>query len=59
MQDAIQTAVGGNAVSEVLKGEAQYDLVLRYQKQYRDTQGSDRECAPAFAHRASAFRWRN
>jgi cobalt-zinc-cadmium resistance protein CzcA len=38
LQDAIQTAVGGNAVSQVLDGEARYDLVLRYQKPYRDTQ---------------------
>ncbi len=38
IQDAIQTAVGGNAVSQVLDGEARYDLVLRYQKQYRDTE---------------------
>jgi cobalt-zinc-cadmium resistance protein CzcA len=37
IQDAIQTAVGGSTLSEVLKGEAQYDLVLRYQKPYRDT----------------------
>ena len=37
IQDAIQTAVGGGTLSEVLKGEAQYDLVLRYQKPYRDT----------------------
>jgi heavy metal efflux system protein len=37
IQDAIQTAVGGTTLSEVLKGEAQYDLVLRYQKKYRDT----------------------
>ena len=37
VQDAIQTAVGGNAVSQVLRGEARYDLVLRYQEPYRDT----------------------
>jgi cobalt-zinc-cadmium resistance protein CzcA len=37
VQDAIQTAVGGNAVSQVLRGEARYDLVARYQKQYRST----------------------
>ncbi len=37
VQDAIQTAVGGNAVSEFLLGEAQFDVVLRYQQQYRDT----------------------
>ncbi len=38
VQDAIQTAVGGNAVSQVLQGEQRYDLVLRYQPRYRDTQ---------------------
>jgi len=37
MQDAIQTAVGGNAVSQVLQGEERYDLVVRYQEPYRDT----------------------
>ena len=37
VQDAIQTAVGGNALTQVLQGEARYDLVLRYQQQYRDT----------------------
>ena len=37
IQDAIQTAVGGNAVSQVLQGEAVYDLIVRYQEPYRDT----------------------
>jgi heavy metal efflux system protein len=37
VQDAIQTAVGGGAVSQVLRGEARYDLVVRYLKPYRDT----------------------
>src|SRR5580698_3632052 len=37
VQDAIQTAVGGNAVSQVLQGDQRYDLVLRYQSDYRDT----------------------
>jgi len=37
VQDAIQTAVGGNAVSQVLIGEQRYDLVLRYLPPYRDT----------------------
>ena len=37
VQDAIQTAVGGNAITQVLQGEARYDLVLRYLPQYRDT----------------------
>jgi cobalt-zinc-cadmium resistance protein CzcA len=38
IQDAVQTAVGGNAVSQVLQGEARYDLVVRYLPQYRNTQ---------------------
>ena len=37
VQDAINTAVGGNALSQVLVGEQRYDLVMRYQPQYRDT----------------------
>ena len=37
VQDAIQTAVGGTAQSQVLQGEARYDLVLRYQRPYRNT----------------------
>jgi cobalt-zinc-cadmium resistance protein CzcA len=37
IQDAIQTAVGGNAVSQVLLGEERYDVVMRYQQPYRDT----------------------
>ncbi len=38
VQDAIQTAVGGGAVSQILQGEQRYDLVVRYLPQYRDTQ---------------------
>jgi heavy metal efflux system protein len=37
IQDAIQTAVGGNAVTQVLQGEQRYDLVVRYDAPYRDT----------------------
>jgi heavy metal efflux system protein len=37
VQDAIQTAVGGNALNQVLIGEQRYDLVLRYQPEFRDT----------------------
>jgi heavy metal efflux system protein len=37
VQDAIQTAVGANAVTQVQQGEARYDVTLRYQKEYRDT----------------------
>jgi cobalt-zinc-cadmium resistance protein CzcA len=37
VQDAIQTAVGGNALTQVLVGEQRYDLVLRYLPEFRDT----------------------
>jgi len=37
IQDAVQTAVGGNAVSQVLIGEQRYDVVVRYQAPYRET----------------------
>jgi len=37
IQDAVQTAVGGNALTQVLQGEQRYDLVMRYQAQYRST----------------------
>ncbi len=37
VQDAIQTAAGGNALTQVLQGEQRYDLVLRYLPQYRNT----------------------
>ena len=38
IQDAVQTAVGGNAVSQVLIEEQRYDVVVRYQGPYRNTQ---------------------
>ena len=37
IQDAVQTAVGSNAVTQVQQGEARYDVTLRYQQRYRDT----------------------
>jgi cobalt-zinc-cadmium resistance protein CzcA len=37
VEDAIQTAVGGNAPTQVLRGEERYDLMLRYLPEYRDT----------------------
>jgi cobalt-zinc-cadmium resistance protein CzcA len=37
IQDAIQTAVGGNALTQVLQDERRYDLVLRYLPRYRDS----------------------
>ena len=38
VQDAVQTAVGANAVTQMQQGEARFDVTLRYQQQYRDTQ---------------------
>ena len=37
VQDAVETAVGGKAVSQVLQGEQKYDLVVRYDAQARNT----------------------
>ncbi len=37
VQDAIETAVGGKAVGQVLKGEQRYDLVARYDAPFRTT----------------------
>ncbi len=37
IQDAIQTAVGGNPVSQILIGEQRFDLVPRYQEQFRQS----------------------
>ncbi|HEX4134453.1 MAG TPA: CusA/CzcA family heavy metal efflux RND transporter [Bryobacteraceae bacterium] len=38
VHDAIETAVGGGAVGQVLQGEQRYDLVARYLPAYRDTE---------------------
>ncbi|MGD1074935.1 MAG: CusA/CzcA family heavy metal efflux RND transporter [Thermodesulfovibrionales bacterium] len=37
VQDAIETAVGGKTISQILKGEERFDLVVRYQEPYRKT----------------------
>jgi heavy metal efflux system protein len=37
VQDAIETAVGSKAVTQVLDGEKRFDLTVRYQAPYRDT----------------------
>jgi cobalt-zinc-cadmium resistance protein CzcA len=50
IQDAIQTAAGSNALTQVQQGEARFDVTLRYQKQYRDTReeiGDIRLLAPS------------
>ena len=37
VQDAVETAIGGKAVTQVLQGEKRYDLTVRYLEPYRDT----------------------
>jgi len=37
VQNAVQTAVGGTALTQVLRGEQVYNLTLRYLPKYRDT----------------------
>jgi cobalt-zinc-cadmium resistance protein CzcA len=37
VQDAVQTAIGGTAFTQVLQGEQRYDLVMRYLPQFRNT----------------------
>jgi cobalt-zinc-cadmium resistance protein CzcA len=37
IQDAIQTAVGSSALTQVQQGEARFDVTLRYQQPYRST----------------------
>jgi len=37
VQDAVETAVGGKAVSQVLQGEERYDMVARYDLPFRNT----------------------
>ena len=58
VQDAIETAVGGKAVSQVLQGEQRYDLVVRYQAPYR-TPGRPSRTSACWRPPASAFRWRS
>ncbi len=37
IQDAVETAVGGKIVSQLLQDDRHYDVVLRYKEPYRDT----------------------
>ncbi len=37
VQDTVETAVGGKAVSQILIGEQRYDLTVRYQEPFRKT----------------------
>ena len=55
IQDAIQTAVGSNAVTQVQQGEARYDVTLRYRKAISRHAGGDRRHAPAGAIGRTSF----
>jgi heavy metal efflux system protein len=55
VQDAINTAAGGNALTQVLQGEARYDLVMRYLPQFRNTKEAI-ENIRCWRPRASGFR---
>ena len=59
VQDAIQTAVGGTVLSQVLIGEQRYDLTLRYLPEYRDTREAIEKIRSLYHPTASASRWRN
>ena len=37
IQDAVETAAGGKAVTQILDGERRFDVVVRYQEPYRST----------------------
>ena len=37
VQDAVETAVGGKSVGQVLQGEQRYDMVVRYAAPFRNT----------------------
>src|SRR4029077_19131390 len=37
IQDAVETAAGGKAVTAILDGERRFDVVVRYQEPYRRT----------------------
>ena len=55
VQDAVQTAVGGNAVSQVLQGEQRYDLVVRYLPEYAATMRSYWQHTAVWRPPASGF----
>ena len=55
VQDAMQTAIGGNPVSQILIGEQRFDLVPRYQEQFRSIDRRHQEHSPAGALRRAGL----
>jgi cobalt-zinc-cadmium resistance protein CzcA len=56
VQDAISTAVGGNALTQLLQGEARYDLVMRYLPKYQ-TPAKPSRISDYSRNRANEFRF--
>jgi len=46
--NAVQTAVGGFPIGQILQGEAVYNLTVRYQKPYRRYERGDSGCSHPF-----------
>jgi cobalt-zinc-cadmium resistance protein CzcA len=59
VQDAVQTAVGGNAVSQVLQGEQRFDLVPRYTAPSIATPRRPSRTFGCWRPPASASHWRS
>ena len=57
VQDAVETAVGGKAVSQVLQGEQRYDLVVRYRRRIADTTRGHRTTFVCWRLPESASPW--
>ena len=57
VQDAIQTAVGGTALTQVLQGEEFITSRLRYLPQYQGHERGHRQHPPVISVAASEFRW--
>ena len=58
VQDAVQTAVGANALTQVQQGEARFDVTLRYPRSTGRHARPSKTCA-CFRRRASASRSRS
>ncbi len=59
VQDAVNTAAGGNALTQVLQGEARYDLVMRYLPAISAALKKPSKTSGCWRPRASGFRWDN
>ena len=51
LAEAVDVALNGEVVSQVLEGQSAFDLVVRYPDELRDSQGEDRDGACGRARR--------